>query len=171
MDRWRWFLFDFVPPEVSLSRAERRVIRRAVRRGFRKEDRAPGYAIRGGIFLLACLIGTAVIVVAARAGVVPSFVAGFCFFATLHLIAVLIFAPERARRTYRELRARGIDVCPSCGYLLRMLTADAPCPECGAARAPLAPPPLKDIPPADPRDFEPQGLPPGGFDRWRTGPR
>lgn len=36
-----------------------------------------------------------------------------------------------ARFVYAELRDRGHDVCPRCGYLRTGLDESAPCPECG----------------------------------------
>lgn len=37
------------------------------------------------------------------------------------------------RFVYAELRARGNDVCPGCGYPRRGLSEADACPECGAA--------------------------------------
>lgn len=43
------------------------------------------------------------------------------------------------------LRECGHDVCRNCGYWLRGLGADTTCcPECGAAREPMEPPPAAD---------------------------
>jgi hypothetical protein len=44
-----------------------------------------------------------------------------------------------ARSIYRSVREFGFDICPQCGYWLRDLGDDVQhCPECGAAREPLA---------------------------------
>ena len=57
------------------------------------------------------------------------------------LLLVVLYLFMRATRfapcVYAELRARGFDVCTSCGYWLRDLDNSVDrCPECGNARVP-----------------------------------
>lgn len=51
-----------------------------------------------------------------------------------YLIFHLRFRPN----LYQELRNRGHDICPKCGYILIDIpTSTAKCPECGSNRIPL----------------------------------
>lgn len=69
-----------------------------------------------------------------RAHAWPDLSGGFVFIGGL--VSMLWFLLWRERSlpcfVYAELRARGHDVCPGCGYLRRGLAAADPCPECGA---------------------------------------
>lgn len=47
------------------------------------------------------------------------------------VVPTFIVQARLPRYVFVELRARGHDVCPSCGYVRRGLDADSPCPECG----------------------------------------
>ena len=58
----------------------------------------------------------------------PLFIAG-CHYLIFHIR----FRPY----LYRELRARGHNICPNCGYLLIDIPeSNTPCPECGKPRDP-----------------------------------
>lgn len=58
----------------------------------------------------------------------------FCFAGAFGLWIAFVFWRERTlpRFVYAELRLRGHDVCPGCGYLRRGLADADACPECGA---------------------------------------
>ncbi|RMH26655.1 MAG: hypothetical protein D6692_08865 [Planctomycetota bacterium] len=50
----------------------------------------------------------------------------------------LVYRRKYTRLVYSELRDRGYDLCPACGYWRAGIGRAVACPECGAAAAPLS---------------------------------
>jgi len=141
--KWRWLLFDYVDPQLNLSREERRRVRRRawtvrkVRSTFRWIDLVGG------------MIGPVVMVLV----LLPMFLSARftwwwlfpMFFVQLSVGWILLALVARIQlkpRVNSALRELGYEVCHRCGYWLRDLvdTVDR-CPECGHTREELSAPP------------------------------
>lgn len=129
MFRWRWLLFDYIPPEIELWPRERKAIRGAVRshkvplsrEGWHRHLLA--FVVLGGLIALLFVFRRAFMPMPPLPIVLVA----------VWLVNAVVYGPDRARRTYQELRERGFDVCPECGFWLRGAASDV-CPECGTAR-------------------------------------
>lgn len=137
---WRWLILDYVDPELGLSRAERRTVRRRARRHAR-------LTVSGALLIMLCIVpllafyGWGVAHYAGRFvnAIVPQ--AGELLRVVIVYVALWIVVAWLGRWMYRPfvlraVREIGYDVCPRCGYWLRGLDENivAACPECGAAR-------------------------------------
>lgn len=143
--KWRWLFNQYLDPGLGLDLMQRARVREIVRERLRA--RIPLVTLAAVLpFLALITVGSPVARwFALRAGV-PSMAATLLF-----LAAVLAFVwPWSAwvkgrfyTRPYRRaVREIGVPVCEWCGYLLRGLPQDSPCPECGRAPSPApAPPP------------------------------
>ena len=139
--KWRWLFFDYVDPQLNLSREQRRVVRRLVWKA-RDLRQTPAHAWGRRfrwIELLTPLIPPAVMAVVAVTMLFSTFFTGWPI---LLLIAVqmtvtwILFALvgriSWKPRVHSALGELGYDVCRRCGYWLRGLTdAEHRCPECG----------------------------------------
>lgn len=127
-------LNGYLTDQVGLSRAERgEVLARARRASMNDMSKS----LRGvGVFILLILAGFVVFAIVkvafkiAGTGLSPiltSAIAG-----GIGAVVPSLFVQHRLPRfVYAELRTRGHDVCPGCGYLRRGLMEESACPECG----------------------------------------
>ncbi len=141
--KWRWLLFDYVDPQMSLNREDRRRVRRRawkarnVRVKLRWVDLASG------------MIGPAMMVVV----LLPMFLLArftwWWIFPTLlvqlsvsWILIALLGRIQWKPRVNNALRELGYEVCRRCGYWLRDLSDTVQrCPECGHTREELSTPP------------------------------
>jgi hypothetical protein len=171
MLRPRWFVYDFIPAGVEITRAERESIRRAVKGRDRNLWRSAG--LRRSLVAMVLSLGVLLAIVMAtlwtgRFGWSPTNHLPLIAFAAAlfagYVARLTIYAPIRARNTFDVLRQRGFEVCPECGYFLRGLDPSVQrCPECGREREDLPPPPEPEPKVVDPLRKD---MPPQGFDQW-----
>ena len=133
--KWRWLFFDFIPPDVTVDPRLRREIRLAVKR--HTASSWDKQAIIRSAVALPFLIAIFAITYWLLWNTFSALPLALSYLA-LHLAAVVVYAPSRARSTYLALHLHGIDVCVKCGYSLRELPSSVlHCPECGMNRLPL----------------------------------
>lgn len=132
---WRWLIYDSIPPELDLSREERRAVRKQVRAEARK--------MQGPSVFLTWLISflvVASIVLGIRFFlyfvVSKSYQVGLIYLFTfpfiVHLVLALLWRYRYEKCTFRVLHDRGHAICLHCGYLLLGRSEDQTrCPECG----------------------------------------
>ncbi len=127
-------LSNYLTQEIGLSRAEQGGVLASARRASMRDL---SRSLRGtGLLLLSMLAAFFVFALVkvgfkiAGTGLSPiwtSMIAG-----GIGAIVPSWFVQHRLPRfVYAELRSRGHDVCPDCGYLRRGLTDGEACPECG----------------------------------------
>lgn len=143
--KWRWLFNQFLDPGLGLDLMQQARVRQIVQERHRFRIAHVTFAAVLPFFVLIGVGHPVAVWVALRTGL-PSRTATLLF-----LAAVLAFAwPWSAwikgrfyTRPYRRAaREIGVPVCEWCGYLLRGLPQDSPCPECGRAPSPTpAPPP------------------------------
>ncbi len=140
--KFRWLVFDFIPPSFAVDAAARRENRRAVKR-----DHSLLWSkqalIRTVVALPALLIvfgvtyGLIQMSLSAR-GFRFLIAAQLILSVSAYLIGVATYAPLRARQTFRAMYLRGFAICTSCGYSLQHLPDSSHvCPECGSPRPSL----------------------------------
>ena len=149
--KWRWLVFDYVDPQLNLSRAERRRVRRIVwnarnmpelhslqrsRLWFTKET-----SFRWNDLMIALIPAAVSMVVILplffwKPGPGWSIVPAILLQITASWILLALVGRFNWKpRVYIALRQLGYDVCRRCGYWLRGLSdAEDRCPECGHAR-------------------------------------
>ena len=150
--KWRWLVFDYVDPQLNLSRAERRRVRRIVwnaRNMPELRSLQPGRRLwftKGTTFRWADLMIALIPAAVSMVIILPLFFwkpgPGWSIFPTilLQMTASWILLALVGRfgwkpRVHIALGQLGYDVCRRCGYWLRGLSdAEDRCPECGHAR-------------------------------------
>lgn len=152
--KWRWLLFDYVDPQLSLTREERRRVRRRAWKAQRRVvppaipgrssllTRLAGGRAVGWVDLVSALIPAAVMLLV----LLPTFLAArlppWSIFPTLFvqvtvswILMALLGRLSWKPRVNAALRELGYDVCRRCGYWLRGLSETVErCPECGHER-------------------------------------
>ncbi len=119
----RWLWFDYVPEDISLTKAQRR---RVNRRTWSAVRRKWFIVLIGG--LLCTLLATLLFLYSTPRSLHYLSLFPLVLVIELGLVtAGWVFArPE----VFRALREVGVKVCPKCGYDLRGQSGDS-CPECG----------------------------------------
>lgn len=142
--KFGWLLFHYVPPDLKLSRAQRREARRRARNLFRSTPRtfltSFGIAIMLGVVWAGVSAFFTYLDPLVLRGYYPLLVIGaWASSVVFAWIALALAGRMMYSRAHREaLREMGYDVCALCGYWLRGLPPDASrCPECGAPHEPV----------------------------------
>ncbi len=152
--KWRWLLFDYVDPQLSLTREERRRVRRRAWKAQRRVvppaipgrssllRRLTGGRAVGWVDLVSALIPAAVMLLV----LLPTFLSArlprWSIFPTLFvqvtvswILMALLGRLSWKPRVNTALRDLGYNVCRRCGYWLRGLSDTVErCPECGHDR-------------------------------------
>lgn len=131
-------LSNYLTQEIGLSRVERGGVlasaRHASMRDLSRSMRGMGLlllSILGGLFVFALVKVIFKITGTRLSPVWISMMAG-----GIGAIVPSLFVQHRLPRfVYAELRSRGHDVCPGCGYPRRGLADAEACPECGVPAA------------------------------------
>ena len=135
--KWRWLLFDYVDPQLSLTREERRRVRRRAWEGTRLTGARPRW-----VDVVSALIPPAVMVLV----LLPTFLSArlppWSIFPTLFvqvtvswILMALLGRLSWKPRVNAAIGELGYDVCRRCGYWLRGLSDTVErCPECGHER-------------------------------------
>jgi hypothetical protein len=139
---WRWLIMDYVPPELALTRDERRAFRTRMRdlnlaTSWRKE--VFGFLCSAGPFIVGWWIAVQWIRPSnpALGAVVTPLLGAILTLAGVWIVLTYARASFRRRGIHAALRDLGYDTCAACGYWLRGLDEGVDrCPECGAPRAP-----------------------------------
>ena len=144
--KWRWLIYDYIPPELNVSRSRRREIRDQ----FRKQ--AAGIWKRGWKTLLLGYI-LAIVGMSAYFFILNylwtlvqwPYALNVILFAVvpvgLYLLGVAIWRARYEKITFDVLRQFGYRVCLNCGYRLDYARDDlGRCPECGTLPEPMPPP-------------------------------
>jgi hypothetical protein len=130
----RWLWLDHVPPEVPLTRAERKRLKYLAGE-LRERHQAPPRLLRllVTMIVIASLAGIAAFI-AFAADKLPAVVIALGMIAFVLLVSHLRWR-SAAPYVRLALRSIGHEVCVECGHLLRGLAIDTPtCPECGEIR-------------------------------------
>lgn len=136
-------MLDPVDPDAAIPEEERAAAMRAARKRCIDYKRL---SVLDVVVLIVPAIGALLVMLAvnralARFGMDPSGVPLGIASALLYTgTAALVYRHRYVRYVYEELRARGHDVCPKCGYFRQGLNPTATCPECGnlASESPRA---------------------------------
>lgn len=133
---WRWLTFDFIPPDLELSRQQRKAIHDLAwsnaRSDLGKWARIDARLRMLVPALLAAFSALFLILMLARHR--------FSWLLAVVLLVSLLFMLVAAVR-YREIirnaqlqamNSLGAPVCSACGYLLKGERREPICPECGA---------------------------------------
>ncbi len=135
--KWRWLLFDYVDPQLSLTREERGQVRQRAWKGTQLTSARPRW-----VDVVGAMIPAPVMLLV----LLPAFLSArfppWSIFPTLFvqvtvswILTALLGRLSWKPRVNAALRELGYDVCRRCGYWLRGLsdTVDR-CPECGHDR-------------------------------------
>ncbi len=139
-----WLWPRHIPPELGLSREQRKTVRRAAWKLWARERRnLLLYLALPVTYLVAVRFMADVGGVAARLAGAPRWLhaatraaAPVVWFVVCFVVGGAVLQRYRfAPCVYRALRQHGYDVCTKCGYWLKGLGANSDtCPECGAIR-------------------------------------
>ena len=130
----RWLWMDHVPPELDLTRAERKQVRRMAAAHRRRDPKYYGAHL---IRLQACIpiLAVAFLVLSANSVWIQRIPAPGIVMFMFVLYPGMAWAMHRSRRPFirKALIDCGHPVCMYCGYILRGVEDDR-CPECGELR-------------------------------------
>ena len=129
-----------IDPAIPIDARGRRVIRRAAWRRWNENPiKGITFGLLGSapIFLSAFLPAS---VVKRELSITALVLIGITFVIYLYVLSLILRRFSYAPCVYAELRERGYEVCPNCGYWLRDLDDDVQCcPECGRSRGAIPP--------------------------------
>jgi ssDNA-binding Zn-finger/Zn-ribbon topoisomerase 1 len=124
-----------IDPALPIDTRTRRKIRRVA---WRKWNENPAKGITFGLLAAAPLFLTTLLPPAMRTtqlGIPALAIVAITYIIYICILAQILRRFWYAPYVYAELRTRGYDVCPKCGYWLRDLDDDIQrCPECGRTR-------------------------------------
>ncbi len=135
--KWRWLLFDYVDPQLSLTREERGQVRQRAWKGTQLTSARPRW-----VDVVGAMIPAPVMLLV----LLPAFLSArfppWSIFPTLFvqvtvswILTALLGRLSWKPRVNAALRELGYDVCRRCGYWLRGLSETVErCPECGHDR-------------------------------------
>lgn len=133
-----WLLFQYAPPDLKLSRAERREVRRRTWRLYRATPISLIISLAAATLLGLAYGALLLLIDRVSLGTVYPIVvvAGPLVVVALTWLVIAVAGRWIYGKAQRlALRQMGFDVCAQCGYWLRGLGDDVTnCPECGAAR-------------------------------------
>jgi hypothetical protein len=131
--KWRWLMLDYVDPDITLTRTERRQLHRSSHRHLGR-IRVPLKFILA--FLLIVIVPSVALFMVVNRDLIalaPAWLIIGGYVVVAHGMRALA-----GPAVWCALRERGYDVCLNCGYWLRGLPEDEDrCPECGAKRQPM----------------------------------
>ncbi|GEM_PF-2763959 len=125
---------SYLEKDIGLPTKDRRDV---VRAAYRAKNRSAKAFSREsllfvGAILLAVVAFAVVSVLLSVAGIgLPRILTHAVAGGSAAAITSVVVAYQVKPYVYAELRARGYNVCPECGYLRTGLNDTAPCPECG----------------------------------------
>jgi len=130
---WRWLILDYIDPEITLSRTERRQLHRRSHRHLGRVRVPFKFILSLVLLVIAPTVALFMLVDPHLVVVAPAWLIVGGYVVLAHGMRTLA-----GPAVWRALRERGYDVCLNCGYWLRGLPEDEDCcPECGAKRQPM----------------------------------
>ena len=137
---WRRLLFDYVPREYNLSRAERAHVKSAVKKRYSTKS---VIWVLGVVTAIPTLLGSCLIASFAAELLSADYgsaagVAVVVTVLTCYPLTAWIYTHVYRKAAWVVIRDMGRDICPWCGYTLEAIDRKhRACPECGKARPAL----------------------------------
>lgn len=134
---WRRLLFDYIPPEYNLSRAERSFVKSAVKKRYSTKNViwVLGVVIAVPTLLCSCLIASFVADLMSGDFLSAAEVAVVVSVFIVYTLTAWIYTHVYRKGAWVVIHEMGRDICPWCGYTLDEIDrTHRACPECGKAR-------------------------------------
>lgn len=136
-------MHPFIDPDLGLGRGERRAIMEGARKRWMAVPmNSVKYTLISAATFIPFLLAPDLFErLLAGSHWYDTVIRASLFTAGLLVVLTVFLRHGFAPYVYKEMRARGHNVCQRCGYSQAELPADVTrCPECGAARATVQPP-------------------------------